>query len=832
MRPHGFDVVLLSRENILLPASLSHINLIYRISNELRPPTHYRYYLIMAHDEQDYIDGWQTYSDWIDNLRSDSELITLHYDGSQAFRDKLMSCQSNFERFRLLWTDQELKGQLTKSFLSTFGPSDRITKYEKSISESDRLRSLGNKSFRNDKHEEALNLYTQAVKFAPHPTEENPDTSLALALANRSAALYNLNRFKLCLLDVELALKNGYPKEKRFKLLIRKVKSLHILSVWSNDLEEIKNELRKTKRSNETEAYVKSEIQSMFDFIDDTEPSDIDKDDMDLVDEMSTKICNVNKTLPNAADCVEMSYDQEKGRYLLTNKDVSYGRLLLAEDPYACNLAWSRRNSYCYNCLGDLYSCGIGCPNCTQILYCSEECSNARSDLHSIECNNLLDIQKEVGVAYLVAHIMYSIEFELSEFSISAKRTTTKKTLNEILEMPLSEWPDLDYKNNYTSLLSLMDHSNDFDYDAMMGYTLTAVYLLIAFIDRLGNKFPCLMNEAQQLVIGSIVLRHLFQIQSNLVSILHQDLSNLTSGRYLTGMLEKPIGVGIYPTISLLNHSCNPNIISVFNRNKFIARAGKSLECGTELNYCYGPSVKRMSKRDRQAALKEQYFFECKCECCSSNIEDETRALRCGTCDGPVIYHRDLTSECSNCHIKNVVDVKVCLDRIEAIKLSILRLQKDELPPETKIQKYLELQEDLKRVAYWRNPLFIDIKMQLVNEAEFMDDYDLELKFCQEELDLCSKVHGEYSYEHIMTMVRYVRSKFLSVRGHQESAGCKQKQEELKEELKSILPFIAETKTKLRDLLASTNIIGAEASYESEITFLNEIQNEVNKYSK
>ena len=63
----------------------------------------------------------------------------------------------------------------------------------------------------------------------------------AVILANRSAALENMNCFEAVMQDVDLAFKYGYPKELFFKVIYKKkfVKSLFtqkiFTSPWANN---------------------------------------------------------------------------------------------------------------------------------------------------------------------------------------------------------------------------------------------------------------------------------------------------------------------------------------------------------------------------------------------------------------------------------------------------------------------------------------------------------------------------------------------------------------------------------------------------------------------
>lgn len=786
----------------------------------------------MAHDEQDFVDGWQTYSMWIDDIRDSSEVIS-HYDENPVFKQKLSSCQSNLERFELIWNDDNLRTELEERYKKDLASCNQKLKSRvgKSISESKRMRDLGNKSFKNNEFIEALKYYTQSIKYAPYPSEDVKDDSLALALANRSAALYSLTRYRLCLSDIDLAIKYGYPENNMFKLMIRKVKCLHILSVWVNGVEQIKDNLRLMLKSRDTKEFVKTEIQNMFDFLEQTQPEDLEKDELDVIDETTMKISNVSKTLSQAADCVEMSYDNDKGRYLMTNKDVSFGRLLVAETPFVCNLAPHNRDRYCYNCFSRLHSCGLGCHKCTQVLYCSEECISANAGIHEFECNNFLDFQDEIGVAYLTAHIMFKINFDLTSIPIYAKKNVEKKSLDDILKISPGDWPDLVYKNDYAPVLALMDHASDYDYDSMMGYTLTAAYLMIAMHNQFSVKVPRLTDKKTLELIGSVVLRHLLQLQTNLISILDQNLQDLVSvGHSISEIQERPIGVGIYPTISLFNHSCSPNIISIFYRNKFVARASKSLECGTEINYCYGPSVSRMSKSDRQQRLKEQYFFTCSCECCTENKENESRALLCPDCKGPVVYNQDLTNHCMKCHGQNAVDVKSHLKRLKDANSHLDKIRCSDMDCAQKFKELRILEANIAKLAYWRHPLFVQIKSELIQCAEDMDDVNLALKCCEEEQELCAKTYGEDSYESIMTRLKLINFRWQKLYYAIEDEQKIETRTKAVSDLKSLLSTVSDTKGKLKDLLASTNILGAENSFDAELKFLGGIQGSINKY--
>ncbi|XP_078213311.1 histone-lysine N-methyltransferase SMYD3 isoform X10 [Callithrix jacchus] len=80
------------------------------------------------------------------------------------------------------------------------------------------------------------------------------------------------------------------------------------------------------------------------------------------------------------------------------------------------------------------------------------------------------------------------------------------------------------------------------------------------------------------------------------------------------------VGVGLYPSISLLNHSCDPNCSVVFNGPHLLLRAVRDVEVGEELTICYLDML--MTSEERRKQLRDQYCFECDCFRCQTQDKD------------------------------------------------------------------------------------------------------------------------------------------------------------------------------------------------------------------
>lgn len=101
-----------------------------------------------------------------------------------------------------------------------------ITDPFKSTNKALNYKNLGNEAFCSGLYIQALQLYTKSVAAAPPDSPE-----LAIAYANRSAALFRLERYEACLVDINRALGSNYPEDLKSKLVARKTNCVSKLSV-------------------------------------------------------------------------------------------------------------------------------------------------------------------------------------------------------------------------------------------------------------------------------------------------------------------------------------------------------------------------------------------------------------------------------------------------------------------------------------------------------------------------------------------------------------------------------------------------------------------------
>ncbi len=77
------------------------------------------------------------------------------------------------------------------------------------------------------------------------------------------------------------------------------------------------------------------------------------------------------------------------------------------------------------------------------------------------------------------------------------------------------------------------------------------------------------------------------------------------------------VGLAVYPTASLFNHSCDPDAHLTFSGDEVLVRCVKEVEKGRQVTIAYdGLSFALRSQEERRTLLARTRFFSCECEAC------------------------------------------------------------------------------------------------------------------------------------------------------------------------------------------------------------------------
>ncbi|XP_034034097.1 SET and MYND domain-containing protein 4 [Thalassophryne amazonica] len=541
---------------------------------------------------------------------------------------------------------------------------------QKDTEQAIKYRQRGNTSFKSGNYTAAALHYSQGICFAPPKSEQ-----LSLCYANRSAALYHLQYYQQSLDDIDQALRTGYPSHLLHKLQSRR---RQCLSHQTPNLDQ----------DHSTTKCHKS-------------PS-------------SMKTTSVSHSAFGVCPRASIKFNLEQGRHLVATEKIAAGEVILHDRPYGCVLipgiaevkgnemrcdkekgVFGTQHRHCHRCLIETL-CPVPCEGCGYSCYCSTLCrKEAWDEHHCWEC----PLGADLIVMGVMAHLALRVTLKAGLKNIQKSRELIRDgdssgqsddcSDSSQRQRKKIEPSALQFGDSYLSVCRLLHHFNRHSPSLRFLYAVTIATLYRKLSKASPPPASCRQSESSQSQgpdeeggvsgwspdlwpVGSTVLKHLLQLRCNAQAVLTVQHTGATDSSVQSSR-EVRIATAIFPTLSLLNHSCCPNTSLVFSTGTspgswgpelsadfsesgaedsrstcgvtVTVRAARVISPGQEILHCYGPHSSRMEFWERRRLLEEQYYFLCTCEACVMQeqqqeevVEDGTddSGILCGKCKGPL----------------------------------------------------------------------------------------------------------------------------------------------------------------------------------------------------
>ncbi|CAL1615610.1 unnamed protein product [Knipowitschia caucasica] len=280
---------------------------------------------------------------------------------------------------------------------------------------------------------------------------------------------------------------------------------------------------------------------------------------------------------------VEIFDSPGKGRGLRATKEFWAGDVIFTEQSISSVCFDGHAERICHSCFrrqDKLQRCG----QCKFAHYCDRTCQRAGWAEHKQECGAIKAYGKTPNESVrLVARIMWRLDKEGSKVS-DMQLTTLDELEDHLADMPEDELKDLK-----------VDIHNFLDY------------------------WP---RKSKQHTIDDV---------SHLFGVINCNGFTVSDQRGL-----QAVGVGLFPSLCLVNHDCWPNCTVILNHGNQSAvntlfhsqqrielRALGKITEGEELTVAYVDYL-NLSK-ERQRMLKLQYYFDCTCDHCKNRTKDDIK---------------------------------------------------------------------------------------------------------------------------------------------------------------------------------------------------------------
>lgn len=305
----------------------------------------------------------------------------------------------------------------------------------------------------------------------------------------------------------------------------------------------------------------------------------------------------INERLPFVSACLELRENEIYGRYFVTNKDLSPGDVIVAEEPFFKVIDPQVSHLRCSICCStNLYSL-IPCDNCCRAMFCSNECKN--STIHERECEpheKRMDTLEE----YMLQRMFYQA-IEVCDGSMDKLKTLVSSEAEEktILDFDFRHSTDEGMnKRKIILAVSGLDKRDPDSDEAFSRYEkiIDRLYTETATASKDGFLKDYLVRCLQSLTVNFF---HFFWSASN---------------------DAEPKGFLLCALSAFFSHSCDPNVEKVDMDNKLVFVAKRPIKAGEQLNMCYDRyNFMRYSLEERQSYLNAVYKFKCNCDACAND---------------------------------------------------------------------------------------------------------------------------------------------------------------------------------------------------------------------
>eukprot|EP00794_Sanderia_malayensis_P009249 gene9249-10226_t len=301
---------------------------------------------------------------------------------------------------------------------------------------------------------------------------------------------------------------------------------------------------------------------------------------------------------------------KSKGLGIQAKKDLVAGEPILTEQPLSHVLSRERRGLNCDFCLQDNTTL-LKCCQCKFLYYCGVKCQRKDWALHKAECKCLQKVQpkRPPDICLLAARFLTKLCSNKTEPAVRARKLKQVK----------------DYQKAVTDNEQVIDPKRK-------EMLFTFAFVLDQFTDK--QTYEDLdLKPAHNFGLLS-------WLSCNCFTILNAEMTS--------------IGIGIYNDASLINHSCKPNCIAVFDSTKISIRPVRPISQSEEIVISYIECLETTEERQRE--LLERYFFKCQCARCQeslangsdsvitkcSNCSKEDAICTCGFLDSPNDYSKTI----------------------------------------------------------------------------------------------------------------------------------------------------------------------------------------------
>ncbi|XP_064301895.1 histone-lysine N-methyltransferase SMYD3 isoform X2 [Phalacrocorax carbo] len=275
-----------------------------------------------------------------------------------------------------------------------------------------------------------------------------------------------------------------------------------------------------------------------------------------------------------------------KGSGLRSRRRVRPGELLYRAEPFAYVVTKEQLGRLCERCLRrneHLHRCS----QCKVAKYCGKSCQKEAWLDHKQECRCLKSIEPNFppDSVRLAGRIVFKLLRQstcLSErlYSFSDLQSNIEQLSEEMKDglRHLTQTLQLYLKTEIQDASHLPPAIDFFQIFTKVSLAPVSQQFMVMFFILERFKFECILFSSNDHKTQSSLLTEAFSFHPY-----HTLTTPVTCNCFTISNGEmQDVGVGLYPSMSLLNHSCDPNCVIVFEGYQLLLRSVREIQIGEE----------------------------------------------------------------------------------------------------------------------------------------------------------------------------------------------------------------------------------------------------------
>uniref|UniRef100_A0A2P2I4E0 SET and MYND domain-containing protein DDB_G0284059-like n=1 Tax=Hirondellea gigas TaxID=1518452 RepID=A0A2P2I4E0_9CRUS len=431
-----------------------------------------------------------------------------------------------------------------------------------------------------------------------------------------------------------------------------------------------------------------------------------------------------NSKLDCASAAVSVVVIEGRGRCVIANRDIRAGSVVMVDKPYASVVNADQLHQRCNNCCRRCLT-SLPCLHCAVVVFCSDECRSSGAAQHRLECSVMTHLYDATlgKMAPLVFRILTAVSWQrlkkskeklLSDPLLEDEAPKLIESIMEGNEQQKWRWEGHYSPTDYLTTLYLVTNASKRSFGDHFKRALSAVYIsqCLAAAGFFGSN----PGADDIKFAATLAVRHLQSCSCNAYEISEMQLKeNIAENKSLE------IGGAVYPTVSLSNHSCFPNVARYNVGTCCVLRATRLIPRGAEVLDNYGYYFHVIPQVERRDTLRLQYKFECSCEACTGSWplyphrQGEPIIFRCPVteCNAHSSFLDGRQMECKSCGDKQLYGklVKSISTRLDNYSKALSLMHDAKF--ESALKVLLQHQEFLETQAVYPAKHYTDVQEML-----------------------------------------------------------------------------------------------------------------------